>query len=95
MGVHNSHPGRISVALAPPGLLIGKPSQPSQMVAIGTGVVSFIGGGQLSGNGCGHGRFEQGGTDVKPGLEMARAGVKYDTGLMPIGPHAIEGGGSP
>ena len=83
-GVQDSHPGGVPVGLSPQGFLIGEPGQSSQMTPIGAGQVSPISAGQLSADGGGHGRFQRGGTDPNPGLEMAGAGLEYHAGSCPL-----------
>jgi hypothetical protein len=41
--IHHAHPGRIAVALASAGLLIGEPGQPPQMYPVSAGQVAAVG----------------------------------------------------
>jgi len=90
MGMHDLHPGSVAAGCAPLGLLIGESSQPSQMTPVGTGQVASIDTGQLLASSRRHGGFQRGSAEVNPSLEMARAGLEYDTGVMSIGPHALD-----
>ena len=85
LGMEEFHPRTVAAELAPGGLLIGEPSQSSQMAPICAGQVSPIGTGQLFAHLGGDGGFQRGFTDAQPGLEMAGAGVEQDAGLMPVG----------
>ena len=90
--LHQLHPGGVSVALTPKGLLIGEPGQPSQMTPVGTGQVAAIGMGQVSGDAGGYGRFQAERADLNPSLEMAGAGLEHHARLMSIGTHPLECG---
>jgi len=89
MGVHDLHPGSVAAGCAPLGLLIGEPSQPAQMTPVGTGQVPSIDAGQLLADSGRHRGFQRGGAEVNPSLEMARAGLEHDTGIMSIGSHVL------
>jgi hypothetical protein len=91
MGVEDLHPGSVVARCAPLGLLI-ESSQPAQMTPVGTGQVPSIEAGQLLAGSGGHSGFQRGGGEVNPSLEMARAGLEHDTGVMSIGPHALDDG---
>ena len=56
--VPESHPGSMSVALAPEGFLVGEPGQAPEMTPVGAGPVASVSVGQLPGDGGGNGRFQ-------------------------------------
>src|SRR5579863_1443159 len=85
VGMQDLHPGSVAAGCAPLGLLIGESSQPSQMTPVGAGQVPSIGAGQLLAGSGRQGGFQWGGAEVYPSLEMARAGLEYDTGVMSVG----------
>jgi hypothetical protein len=64
--VQESHPGSVPVALAPEGLLVGEPGEPSQMTPVGAGQVASVSVGQLSGDGGGRGWFQADSADLNP-----------------------------
>jgi hypothetical protein len=89
LGVPESHPGSISIALAPEGFLVGDPGQPSQRTPVGAGLVGAVGVGQLSGDG-GRGRLQADRADLNPSLEMTGAGLEHHTGWMRVDSHPCE-----
>jgi hypothetical protein len=71
-------------------LLIGEPSQSSQVTPIRAGRVSSVEAGQMLSDRGSHGRLQRQRANVDPRLEMTRAGLQHNTGLMAIGPHCFE-----
>ena len=69
-GVHDLHPGSVTIGCAPLGLLIGESGQPAQVTPVRTAQVATIGAGQLLAGSRRHGGFQRGVAEVNPGLEM-------------------------
>ena len=90
--MHDLHPGSVAAGCAPLELLIGEPSQPAQMTPVGTAQVPSIDAGQLLAGSRRHSGFQRGAAEVNPSLEMARAGLEHDAGVMSIGPHVLDDG---
>ena len=93
-GVEHLHPRRVTAPVAPLWFLIGEAGQSAEMTPIGTGRVAAVDVGQLFPDPAGHSGFDGRGADLDPSLEIAGAGLEYDTGIVPIPPHRFHSGGA-
>jgi len=94
--VQESDPGSVAAELTARGFLIGEARQSSQMAPVGAGRIATIKMCQVAAEGRRQSRFEGHRADAQPYLEMPRAGLKNDTGLMAVSAHALQrarGGG--
>ena len=87
MGIQDLYPRRVTAPVAAVWFLIGEAGQAAQMAPIGAGRIAIIEVGQLFTDLAGKCRFDGGGADLHPSLEIARAGLEYHTGFVTGGPH--------
>jgi hypothetical protein len=88
--LHDFYPRSITIRCAPLRLLIGEPSQSSQVTPIGAGRVSPVDTGQMFSDRGSHSGLQWQRADMNPCLQMTRAGLQHYTGLMAIGPHRLQ-----